>query len=284
MLRDYYQLTKPGIIRGNLLAVAAGFFLAAVGHVEWDRLFGVLAGTALVIASGCVFNNYIDQGIDKKMARTKDRALVAGRISGRAALIYATVLGALGFMLLAIFTNMLTVCIGIVGIIFYVVVYGYWKRHSTFGTVVGSVSGAIPPVAGYTAVTNELDTAALLLFLVLTFWQMPHFYAIAMYRSKDYANANIPVLPVVKGVRRTQIYMLLYIASFLLAIFLLSIFGYTGWLFAAIAGGLGIFWLVLGIQGLHAADTDKWAHKMFGVSLLVLLTVSALLIANAWLP
>lgn len=284
MLREYYKLTKPGIIRGNLITATAGFFLAAQGHIEWALLAATLAGIAFVIASGCVFNNYIDRGIDKKMDRTKDRALVSGKISGQSALLYATVLGVIGFTLLAVFTNALTVALGIAGVILYVVVYGYWKRRSTIGTVVGSISGALPPVAGYTAVANQLDTGAALLFVLLALWQMPHFYAIAMYRSKEYANADIPVLPVVKGVRLTQIYILLYIASFTAAAALLTLLGYTGLIFVVVAGGLGIYWLLQGIQGFNALNTNRWARGMFGISLLVITALSAALVANAWLP
>ncbi|MGI9028017.1 MAG: heme o synthase [Candidatus Saccharimonadales bacterium] len=270
MFITYYRLAKPGIIRGNAVTATAGFFLAAQSHFNFALFVAMLAGLSLVIASGCVFNNYIDRGIDKKMARTRQRALVSGAISGRAALLYASLLGVLGTAILGYFTNLLTMFITLTGFVFYVVIYGYWKRKSVHGTLVGSVSGAVPPVVGYTAVSGQLDWAALILFLILVLWQMPHFYAIALYRSKDYAAASIPVLPVKKGVLTTKIQILLYIALFTVAASTLSIFGYASHGYLAVAIVLGVSWLGLGLRGFRAADTNRWAHTMFFYSLIVI--------------
>src|SRR5579871_5606007 len=150
MFKLYVQLTKPGIIFGNLFAAVGGFFLASRGHFNPVLFVATVCGISLVIGSGCVVNNYIDRDIDAKMERTKKRALVKGAISGRNAILYASVLGIIGFLLLFIYTNLLTVCVGLVGYFFYVVMYTIWKRKSDIGTIVGSVSGAVPPVAGYT--------------------------------------------------------------------------------------------------------------------------------------
>lgn len=128
IIKNYYYLTKPGIVRGNLITVAAGFFLASTTPFKWDAFFAVLAGSALCIASGCVYNNILDRNIDKKMARTRNRAIVSGKISGRAALTYATVLGAAGLTILAIWTNLLTVLVGATGIFF----YAFFRRTHTF--------------------------------------------------------------------------------------------------------------------------------------------------------
>ena len=204
MIKTYYLLTKPGIIYGNSINTAGGFLLAAKGVIDPLLFLAALIGTAFVIGSACVFNNYIDREIDEKMARTKKRALVTGDIPVKNALIFGTLLGILGFLILFSYTNLLTGVIGVIGVVMYVVVYGYFKRRTVHGTLIGSISGAIPPVAGYTAVTNLIDTGAILLFLILVFWQMPHFYAIAVYRIEDYKKAGIPVLSVVKGIPTTK--------------------------------------------------------------------------------
>src|SRR5690348_2228318 len=157
----------------------------------------MLAGLAFVMASGCVFNNYIDRDIDAAMGRTKDRALVVGRISKRAAFVYGTMLGAAGFGLLVFFTNMLTVAVAGTGFFFYVFMYSLWsKRRTVHSTIIGSVAGATPPIVGYAATSGRLDLAAALLFLTLVLWQMPHFYAIGIRRFGEYAAAGIPILPV----------------------------------------------------------------------------------------
>ncbi|MET1032931.1 MAG: heme o synthase [Candidatus Saccharimonadales bacterium] len=286
-IKAYYQLTKPGIIYGNTLTAAAGFLLASAHFKQFDPWLGLatLVSIALIMASGCVFNNYIDRGIDKKMARTKKRALVDGTITGRNALIYATVLGVFGFALIAYTTNMLTTALGVVALIMYVIVYGFAKRQSAWGTIVGSVSGALPPVAGYTAVSGQLDAGAIILFLILTFWQMPHFYAIAMYRRDDYAAAGIPVLPIKRGMRATKIQMIWFVLGFIAATASLTLFDYTGITYVVIMIILGLRWLTLGIQGFKK-DTDdvRWARKMFFFSLIILLALSVIMPLGAILP
>lgn len=270
MFKTYYNLTKPGIIRGNAVPAIAGFFLASRGNVSYLLLVETLIGISLVIASGCVFNNYLDREIDKKMARTKQRALVQGTVSTRHALTYATVLGFIGLIVLAYYTNLLTVAIGILGLFFYVIVYGVAKRRSVHSTLVGSISGALPPVAGYVAVSDHLNAAAITLFFILVFWQMPHFYSIAIYRLKEYRAAGLPILSVKKGVTITKRYILLYTLAFGVAAITLSFSAHTGPLYFVIAVLLTLFWFLSGMRGLQAADSDRWARKMFGISLLVL--------------
>ncbi len=282
-IKTYYQLTKPGIIYGNLLTATAGFLLASRGQVNLGLLLATLAGTSLVIASACVFNNYIDRRVDAMMARTRSRALVSGLISGQSAIIYATVLGLAGVLLLAMYTNSLTVGIGLVAFIDYVILYGIFKRHSPFGTIVGSISGAASIVAGYTAVTARFDTGAFLLFLILVLWQMPHFYAIAIYRFDDYAAAKIPVLPVKKGVAATKLRIPVYIVAFIMAATMLTSLGYAGYVYLTITVGLGLTWLWLSLQGYKTPDTKLWARQMFRFSLLVITGLSLGLAADAWL-
>lgn len=276
-LKLYYRLTKPGIIYGNLLTAIAGFFLGAMGHFHLGLFLAMSIGTSLSIGSACVLNNYIDRNIDKKMTRTKNRALATGTISVRNAIIYAGMLGIAGIVILYFYTNLLTVVVGLIGVIDYLLFYGIGKRKSVHGTLIGAISGATPIVAGYTAATNRFDLTALLLFLVLVVWQMPHFYAIAIYRLKDYTAAHIPVMPVVKGISATKIQILIYILVFFLSILLLSFFGHTGAVFLITMGALSMFWLYKGVLGFGKVDDEKWARTMFVVSLLIITGLSLII-------
>ena len=244
----------------------------------------MLTGVSLVMASACVFNNYIDRDIDDVMARTKGRALVTGEISERNALLYATVLGVIGVLLLAFLANALAAVVALFGHVAYVVLYGYAKRKTVHGTVVGSISGAIPPAVGYTAVTNNIDGLAVLLFLVLVFWQMPHFYAIAIFRLRDYKAASIPVLPVVKGIYHTKVEMLAYIFGFIFVAVSLTTLGYTGYTYLAVILLLGARWLQLALQGFSAKDDALWARQLFKFSLYVLLGFCGAISLDAFLP
>lgn len=286
LIKAYYQLTKPGIIYGNALTAAAGFFLATSinGTFSLGLFFAILAGTSLVIGSACVFNNFIDKDIDQLMARTKIRALVTGSISTKNALIFATILGVVGFILLAAFTNSLAVNIGLIGFVDYVILYGVSKRHSIYGTLIGSIAGATPIVAGYVAVTNRFDPAALILFLILVFWQMPHFYAIAIYRLDDYQSAKIPVLSITKGTKLTKIHMLLFTLAFAITVPLLTILGYTGYFYLTVMLLLSIIWLGLSLKGFRVGNEKRWARQIFLLSLIIIMALSLMLSVGAILP
>lgn len=240
-------------------------------------------GTAFIIAAACVVNNYLDRGIDAKMARTKQRAIAAGRVSAAEALIYAATLLTCGTAMLWLKVNALTALVGLSGFLAYTLLYSLAKRRSHHGTLVGTISGATPPVAGYTAVTNQLDSAAVLLFVLLVAWQMPHFYAIALYRQKQYKAAGIPVLPLVKGTRRTRVEMIIYVVIFLCAGLLLTVLGHTGYLFAGLVAGVGATWLAKATRASALSD-EAWGKQMFLFSLKALLIVCVGLGANAWLP
>ncbi len=272
-IREYIQLTKPGIIRGNLLSALAGFLFASHWNIDVVKLVFMLLGLALVIASGCVFNNYLDRGIDKKMNRTKKRALVTRTISDRNAILFASALLFLGVAALLV-VNILTAIAAVLGHFFYVIVYGFWKRKSVYGTLVGSISGAVPPVVGYCAVVNRIDLGAILLFLVLVFWQMPHFYAIAVYRRDEYKNAAIPILSVVEGIKTTKTQILFYIVGFGISSSLLFLMGYKGWVYGLVMISLSAYWLFVGVKGFTVENSDKWGRQMFGLSLVVLLVWS----------
>ncbi len=263
------SLTKPGIIFGNIITVSGGYILGSQDGFNIGLLLITIIGMALVIACGCVFNNYIDRDIDGLMARTKNRVLVQGLISNRTAILSALLFGLLGAAVLYLQTNLLTLAIALTGLFFYVVVYSLWfKRKSTYGTVVGGIAGAVPPVVGYCAATNSFNAGAIILFMILFLWQMPHFYAIAIYRQSDYAAAAIPVLPIKKGIRYTKISMLVYIAAFTVAAVMPTFFGYTGWLYFIVALCSGLVWFYYGVQGFTTKDNEKWARKMFLFSII----------------
>lgn len=271
---NYYLLTKPGIILGNLITVAAGFLLASKGDVNFGLFFATLIGLTFIMGSACVFNNYIDQEIDKKMERTKNRPLVTGLVSGYNAILFGIALGMAGGLILFIYTNLLTLAVAGIGFFVYVVLYSLWKRHTIYGTAIGSIAGAVPPVVGYCAVSDHFDIGALILFLMLVLWQMPHFFSIAIYRFDDYAAANIPVLPVKKGALKTKIHMILYITGFICVAAMLTFFHYTGYLYLIVTLLFGLTWLGLCLKGFRSQDDKLWGRRMFRFSLLLIAAVS----------
>lgn len=278
MIRTYYLLTKPGIILGNLITTAGGFALASKGRFDPWLFFTMLIGLGPVIASACVFNNYIDRISDAKMARTKNRALAKGLIAPWKAIGFALALGIFGISVLCLFTNLLAASIAALGFFVYVCLYSLWKARSTHATLVGSISGAVPPVVGYCSVSHSLDAGAAILFAILVLWQMPHFFAIALYRQDDYAAASIPVLPIAKGVLATKIQMLLYVIAFGGSMLLLTACGYVGMAYGIVAFILGAAWLALTIKGFKVENDQLWARSMFRLSL-VIITAFCLMIS-----
>ncbi len=221
MLRTYYELVKPGIIYGNMLSATAGFFLAAPAAL-WGWTYPMmLLGLSCIIGCGCVLNNYHDRAIDARMERTKNRALVLGQVSTHAVFIYAGVLGALGIATLYYFTTPVALEAALFAAAVYVLLYTPLKPKSAHALFIGAVAGAIPPVVGYTAVTGRLDGYAVLLFLLLYVWQLPHFMAIATYRYEEYKAAAIPLFinksPSAKTKRIARYIFLLSLVILLLA-------------------------------------------------------------------
>lgn len=281
-VKNYYRLTKPGIIRGNILTALAGYLYAAKGHIDVPLLLTTLVGTTLVIASGCVFNNYIDRDIDSKMERTKKRALVVGTIQPAHALVFASIVGVVGFVVLVAFVNAITAIVGLIAFVSYVVVYAYAKRKTVHGTLVGSIPGALSLVAGYTAVTGQLDVTAAILFLIMVVWQMPHFYAIAIYRINDYKASGLPVISIKKGVPAAKKQIRLYIVLFGLTCLLLWMYSYASIAFAIVMLAISGYWLWYAVYGARKMKAEKWAKGVFGISLLVLLTLCVMLSVDSF--
>jgi protoheme IX farnesyltransferase len=273
----YVNLTKPGIIMGNVITTAGGFALASRGSFNFLLFLVTLLGISLIIASACVCNNFIDRSADGMMSRTKNRPLARGVISSRNALFFALALGLSGAALLYVFVNMLALAAALFGFLVYVALYSFSKYRSIHGTLIGSVAGALPPVVGYCAASGSFDGGALIFFLILALWQMPHFFAIAIRRLEEYAAASIPVLPVVKGLKATKIQMLCYILIFTISTSMLTFFGYAGPLFLVATAPLGLAWLVLCIKGFKSKNDTLWARQMFLFSLVVIMGLCAVI-------
>lgn len=281
ILREFIQLTKPGIIRSNLLATFGGFWLASQWQYDWPLLIYTLIATTLVMASSCVLNNYWDRDLDKKMERTKNRALPAGRLKPSTVLAYGIILGILGLAILYFLIHPITLVFGLIGMFVYVVVYTMWlKRTSTWSTSVGAISGAMPPVIGYCAVTQTVDMGAVLLFALLFLWQPPHFWALGIRRIKDYRAAGYPLLPVVKGIKRTKFQMIPYVALLLPVMILFYTYDYVGMVFLISMFLLSAAWLVYCIAGLYMKEEEKWARKCFLFSVYYLMLVFIVMILD----
>ncbi|MFJ8066243.1 heme o synthase [Psychrobacillus sp. NPDC096426] len=268
-LKDFLSLIKIGIVNSNLVTTFTGLWLAFqitnrnFLH-ELDLLFYTLFGAALIIAGSAAMNNYIDRDIDPVMKSKKSRPTVTGRFTPSAVLITSFSFLIVGEILLFMASTSAGVW-GLAGIISYVVLYSMWsKRKHVSNTVVGSISGAIPPVIGWAAVEPGLSFGAIALFLIMFAWQPPHFYALAMKRTEEYRAANIPMLPVVKGFKRTKVSMLLWILLLFPLPFLLMDLGIA---FVILATLLNIGWLLLSIKGFRVKDDIKWATRMFVYSL-----------------
>ncbi|MBJ7952786.1 protoheme IX farnesyltransferase [Bacillus cereus] len=282
-LQDLKALVKMGIVNSNTLTVFTGFWLAL--HFNGlsvmdnlDKLFFTIVGSGLVMAGVCCLNNYIDRDIDPLMERTKTRPTVTGKYKPGFALTFGLVILLLGFVFLLLTTPM-AVLMGFIGAFTYVVLYSLWtKRKYTLNTVVGSISGAVPPLIGWAAIDPSLGhPIAWMLFLIMFIWQIPHFLALAMKRVDEYRNAGIPMLPVVHGFEITKRQIMIWTVCLLPLPFYMSGLGIT---FMVIATLLNIGWIVLGFYGFHKKDDIKWSVQMFVYSLnyLTILFVSMIVV------
>lgn len=291
--RDFITVTKTGIVKSNLLSTAVAFWLAsrtvsdsaaAVSGMSAFLLFiYTCIGTTLVLASGCVLNNYFDRDLDKLMERTKNRPSVK-RMSPKLLLVYGAVLGVTGTVVLATLVNPLTAALGVLGIFLYVIVYTKWmKRTSSLNTVIGGFSGSVPPLLGWCAVTASLDAAAWVLFFVLFLWQPPHFLALAMLRAEEYRVAGFKMLTSESGMTETKWQMFLWTVALVPASFLLYMLPSLGRLYLIAMAVLGGIYIVLAWQGVFGKEQDekRWAGKMFGYSLVYLVAMYAVIFIDA---
>lgn len=216
----YIQLVKPRILFANGFTATAGFFLNTKASVDYQLLFWTVLGLSFIIASACTINNILDRTVDQKMKRTQMRVLATGVISIRNATIFAFVIGIVGNLILFTQVNLLSLIISDAGFLIYIL-YTFCKTKTMYATEIGSFAGATPPLIGSCAVSMDLNISSWIFFLILICWQMPHFLAIAIEREEEYQSAGIPVLPAKKGLKRTYIHMMVYIAAVMMGFFLL---------------------------------------------------------------
>lgn len=264
------QTVKTGIIKSNLIPMFAGLTLSLYTYQYglFEKLPEVIfafVGSALVMGAAGAFNNLYDRDIDSIMERTKNRPTVTGDIKPLTVLWIAIIMAVVGIGTLALATP-LAALLGFLGLFFYVVPYTMWsKRRTVYNTEIGSISGATPPLIGWAAIHPDITHPAVLgLFVVSVIWQMPHFYAIAIRKHEEYKAAKVPMLPVVKGVRRTYIQTNIYLAILIAVSFL---FGTLSLGIMLVALLLSTAWLVLSVVGYKKMDSEKWAKSLFIFSL-----------------
>jgi heme o synthase len=267
--KDFFALIKIGIVNSNMITTFTGVWLALYfsnkGFLKnLDVVFFTLIGSALIMAGSCAINNYIDRDIDHLMERTKTRPTVTGKVNPNKVAIMGIAFILIG-MIFLLFTTFTAAVIGLIGVFTYVVVYSMWsKRQHVSNTIVGSVSGAVPPLIGWAAVDPNLDVMAWMLFLMMFAWQPPHFYALAMRRVEEYRTAGIPMLPVVKGFEKTKRHIYLWIFVLIpLPFFMIEL----GIPFLTLATVLNLGWIITGIYAKKFNDDMKWAKIMFIYSL-----------------
>ena len=282
--RDYYALTKPGVVQLLVFTAIVGMFLAVPGMVPLSALIAGSLGIGLAAAAGAVVNQILDQRIDAQMARTRNRPLPQGRIGERDALAFAMGLGLSGLAVLVLFVNVLTAALTFASLIGYAVVYTvYLKRATPQNIVIGGAAGAAPPVLGWTAVTGSVDPHALLLFLIIFTWTPPHFWALAIARRSDYERADIPMLPVTHGVEITKSFVVYYTILLILVTVLPYITGMTGvfYLLGALLLGDGFLYYALQMKFAPREDSPM---TTFRYSIAYLMAIFSFLLIDHYMP
>ncbi len=278
--RKYLELCKPKVVLLIVFTAIVGMLLSTPGVVPVDILIAATLGIGMAAASGAAINHWVDQRIDAVMDRTKKRPLPSGDLGSVSALVFAIGMGVLGIGLLLIFVNPLTALLTFISLIGYAVIYTmFLKRSTPQNIVLGGAAGAAPPLLGWTAVTGEVNTEALLLFLIIFIWTPPHFWALAIKRRDDYARANVPMLPVTHGIAFTKLHIVLY-TMMLVAVTLMPFsIRMSGHIYLAGAIALGIGFLYRAIK-LYRAEGDEGAMKTFGYSIFYLSALFAFFLVD----
>ncbi|NCT84347.1 MAG: protoheme IX farnesyltransferase [Comamonadaceae bacterium] len=279
--RDYLALTKPRVVALMAFTVVVGMLLSARPPPWQPLLLGTL-GIALVAGAAAALNHLVDRRLDARMARTRGRPLPRGALGPREVAGFAALLGAAGLALLLAFTNLLCALLTLASLLGYAVVYSLFLKHATpQNIVIGGAAGAAPPLLGWVAITGHIEAGALLLFLIIFVWTPPHFWALAIHRRDDYAQAGVPMLPVTHGVAFTAARVLAYTLA-LLPISLLPVaIGMSGWpyLVAALLLGLGFI-----AQAWRLTRDARRGLPTFRFSILYLAGLFAALLADRYLP
>ena len=282
-LRQFLSLTKPRVVSLIVFTAVIGMFLAVPGLPPLKpMLFGTL-GIALVAAAAAAINCLVEQRIDAKMARTRARPLPRGEISTQQTLTFALVIGGAGLGLLYVQVNALTMWLTLATFVGYAVIYTVLLKPATpQNIVIGGASGAMPPVLGWAAVSNDVAPQALILFLIIFVWTPPHFWALALYRAKEYANAGLPMLPVTHGPKYTRLQIVLYT----IALFAVSLLPFairmSGWIYLVAAVILGAVFIGYAVV-LQRRYSDRLSRQTFRYSIVYLAALfSALLFDHYW--
>lgn len=268
--RAYYHICKPKVVMLIAFTAVVGMLLSTSGMVPWQPLVLGTLGITLAAACGAAINHVVDRRIDALMDRTRLRPVASGELSSRAALVFALALGAISMLILVIFVNSLTAILTFISIIGYAVIYTtYLKRRTHHNIVLGGIAGAAPPLLGWVAVTGEVHTEALLLFLIIIVWTPPHFWPLAIKRKDEYARANIPMLPVTHGVEITKLNILLYTIVLVAVTILPFVLEMSGLIYLAGALSLGMGFLYHAIQ-LYRDKGDSRSMPTFAYSIFYL--------------
>jgi protoheme IX farnesyltransferase len=282
-LEQYLQLSKPRVVALIVFTAVIGMLLSTTGLVPLRILLFASLGIWLVAGSAAAVNCLVEQKIDAMMARTRARPLPMGTISTTETLVFSSVVGGLGLTALYVLINPLTMWLTLATFVGYAVVYTVILKPLTpQNIVIGGASGAMPPVLGWAAVTGEISHEALLLFLIIFAWTPPHFWALALYRKKEYAKAGVPMLPVTHGDKYTRVQVLLY-TIILYAVSLLPFaVGMSGWIYVTGALILGGVFLSYAIQ-ICLRYSDELARRTFRYSIIYLSTLFLFLLIDHYL-
>ena len=285
--RDYLELCKPKVVALLLLTAVIGMFMATPGMVPLDILvFGTL-GIGMAAGSAAVVNHVVDRRIDAIMHRTDSRPLPQGNVTPKQAIIFATLMSSSSMAMLYFLVNPLTALLTLFGLVGYAFIYTmYLKRATPQNIVIGGLSGAIPPLLGWTAVTGlngEIPAHGLLLVLIIYTWTPPHFWALAVHRRDDYAKANIPMLPVTHGIPFTKTCIVLYTILLIITTVLPWLVGMSGLVYLVGALILGVMFLRMTIL-LKFDEENKSAMKTFGFSITYLMLLFLVMLVDHYLP
>ena len=278
--RDYMELTKPRVVMLLMLTAIVGMFMSTPGMVPLDVLILGSVGMAFAMGAAAAVNHVVDQRIDSIMARTENRPVARGKISSHRAILFAAGLSVASMFILSFFINTLTAFLTLFGIVGYAFIYTmYLKRATPQNIVIGGLAGAIPPLLGWTAVTNSIDPHALLLVLIVFVWTPPHFWALAIHRRDDYAKAGIPMLPVTHGIEYTKSAVLHYTILMCLCTLLPYLTGMSGLVYLACTLVLNALFLYYAVR-LKFAPTPGIAMKTFGYSIVYLMCLFIVLLVD----
>jgi heme o synthase len=282
-LRQFLSLTKPRVVSLIVFTAVIGMFLAVPGLPPLMPMLFATLGIGLVAAAAAAINCLVEQKIDAKMARTRARPLPRGELSTQQTLIFASIIGGVGLALLDLQVNALTMWLTLGTFVGYAVIYTVLLKPATpQNIVIGGASGAMPPVLGWAAMSNDVAPQALILFLIIFVWTPPHFWALALYRAKEYANAGLPMLPVTHGPAYTRLQIVLYTVALFAVSLLPFAIRMSGWIYLTAAVVLGGVFIAYAVR-LRQHYSDRLSRQTFRYSIVYLAALfSALLIDHYW--